>query len=105
MRQPEFEAMDREELELLQLERLQSTLTRAYRQVQCYRQQFDRLGLRPEAVRSPADLSRLPFTTRDDLSENYPYGMFAVPLRDIVRIQSSPARRNAPWWWATPPRT
>ena len=50
MRQPEFEAMDREELELLQLERLQSTLTRAYRQVKFYRQQFDRLGLRPEAV-------------------------------------------------------
>jgi phenylacetate-CoA ligase len=96
MRQPEFEAMDREELELLQLERLQSTLTRAYRQVQCYRQQFDRLGLRPEAVRSPADLSRLPFTTRDDLSENYPYGMFAVPLRDIVRIQSSPGTTQRP---------
>ena len=96
MRQPEFEAMDREELELLQLERLQSTLTRAYRQVKCYRQQFDRLGLRPEAVRSPADLSRLPFTTRDDLSENYPYGMFAVPLRDIVRIQSSPGTTQQP---------
>ncbi|MGA9458835.1 MAG: AMP-binding protein [Desulfobaccales bacterium] len=96
MPQPEFEAMDREELELLQLERLQSTLTRAYRQVKCYRQQFDRLGLRPEAVRSPADLSRLPFTTRDDLSENYPYGMFAVPLRDIVRIQSSPGTTQQP---------
>ena len=96
MRQPEFEAMDREELELLQLERLQSTLTRAYRQVKFYRHQFDRLGLRPEAVRSPADLSRLPVTTRDDLSENYPYGMFAVPLRDIVRIQSSPGTTQRP---------
>ncbi|MGO9620206.1 MAG: phenylacetate--CoA ligase family protein [Desulfobaccales bacterium] len=96
MRQPEFEAMDREELELLQLERLQSTLTRAYRQVEFYRHQFDRLGVRPEAVRSPADLSRLPVTTRDDLSENYPYGMFAVPLRDIVRIQSSPGTSQRP---------
>jgi phenylacetate-CoA ligase len=96
MRQPEFEAMDREELELLQLERLQSTLTRAYRQVKFYRHQFDRLGLHPEAVRSPADLSRLPVTTRDDLSENYPYGMFAVPLRDIVRIQSSPGTTQRP---------
>ncbi len=96
MRQPEFEAMDREELELLQLERLQSTLTRAYRQVEFYRHQFDRLGVRPEAVRSPADLSRLPVTTRDDLSENYPYGMFAVPLRDIVRIQSSPGTTQQP---------
>ena len=71
-------------------------MTRAYRQVQCYRQQFDRLGLRPEAVRSPADLSRLPFTTRDNLSENYPYGMFAVPLRDIVPIQSSPGTTQQP---------
>jgi phenylacetate-CoA ligase len=96
VRQPEFEAMEREELELLQLERLQSTLTRAYRQVKFYRHQFDRLGLRPEAVRSPADLSRLPVTTRDDLSENYPYGMFAVPLRDIVRIQSSPGTTQRP---------
>jgi phenylacetate-CoA ligase len=96
MRQPEFEAMDREELELLQLERLQSTLTRAYRQVKFYRQQFDRLGLRPEAVRHCGDLSRLPATTREDLSENYPYGLFAVPLRDIVRIQSSPGTTERP---------
>jgi phenylacetate-CoA ligase len=96
MRQPEFEAMDREELELLQLERLQSTLTRAYRQVEFYRRQFDRQGLRPEAVRSLGDLSRLPFTTRQDLSENYPYSLFAVPLRDIVRIQSSPGTTERP---------
>ena len=96
MRQPEIEAMDREELELLQLERLQSTLTRAYRQVKFYRQQFDRLGLRPEAVRSLGDLSRLPLTTRQDLSENYPYGLFAVPLRDIIRIQSSPGTTERP---------
>jgi phenylacetate-CoA ligase len=96
MRQPEVEAMDREELELLQLERLQSTLTRAYRQVKFYRQQFDRLGLRPEAVRSLSDLARLPCTTREDLSENYPYGLFAVPLRDIVRILSSPGTTEKP---------
>jgi phenylacetate-CoA ligase len=96
MRQPAFEAMDREELELLQLERLQSTLTRAYRQVKFYRHQWDGLGLRPEAIRSLGDLARLPFTTRQDLSENYPYGLFAVPLRDIVRIQSSPGTTERP---------
>jgi len=96
MRQPEVEAMDREELELLQLERLQSTLTRAYRQVTFYRQQFDRLGLRPEAVRDLSDLARLPCTTREALSENYPYGLFAVPLRDIVRILSSPGTTEKP---------
>ena len=96
MRQPEFEAMDRAELELLQLERLQSILTRAYRQVKFYRQRFDRLGLRLEAFRSLGDLARLPGTTRQDLSENYPYGLFAVPLRDIVRIQSSPGTTERP---------
>jgi len=96
VRQPEFEAMEREELELLQLERLQSTLTRAYRQVKFYRQQFDLEGLRLEAIRSLRDLARLPFTTRDVLSENYPYGLFAVPLRDIVRIQSSPGTTDRP---------
>ena len=96
MRQPEIEAMDRGELELLQLERLQSTLTRAYRQVKFYRRQFDRLGLNLDDFRSLGDLARLPCTTRDDLSENYPYGLFAVPLRDIVRILSSPGTTEKP---------
>jgi phenylacetate-CoA ligase len=96
MRTPEIEAMDRGELELLQLERLQSTLTRAYRQVKFYRRQFDRLGLNLDDFRSLSDLTRLPCTTREDLSENYPYGLFAVPLRDIVRILSSPGTTEKP---------
>jgi phenylacetate-CoA ligase len=96
VRQPEFEAMDREELELLQLERLQSTLTRAFRQVKFYRRQFEGLGLGLDAIRELKDVARLPFTTREDLSENYPYGLFAVPLRDIVRILSSPGTTEKP---------
>jgi len=96
LRQPEYEALASEDLEQLQLERLQSTLTRAFRQVKFYRRQFERLGLRPEDVRSLGDLARLPFTTRADLSENYPYGLFAVPLRDIVRIVSSPGTTEKP---------
>jgi phenylacetate-CoA ligase len=96
MRHPEFEAMPREEMEMLQLERLQSTLTRAYRLVKFYRRQFDRLGLRLDAIRDLSDLARLPCTTREDLSENYPYGLFAVPLRDIVRILSSPGTTEKP---------
>ena len=96
MRQPEFEAMDREELELLQLERLQSTLTRAFRQVKFYRRQFEGLGLGLDSIRDLKDVARLPFTTREDLSENYPYGLFAVPLRDIVRILSSPGTTEKP---------
>jgi phenylacetate-CoA ligase len=96
VRQHQFEAMGREELELLQLERLQSTLTRAFRLVKFYRRQFDEHGLTPEAIRDLSDLKRLPFTTREDLSENYPYGLFAVPLRDIVRIVSSPGTTEQP---------
>jgi phenylacetate-CoA ligase len=96
MRHPEIEAMDRAELELLQLERLQSTLTRAYRQVKFYRHQFDRSNLRLDDIRTLGDLARLPCTSREDLSENYPYGLFAVPLRDIVRILSSPGTTDQP---------
>jgi phenylacetate-CoA ligase len=96
MRQAEIEAMDREELELLQLERLQSTLTRAYRQVKFYRRQFEGLGLSLNDIRTLGDLKRLPCTSREDLSENYPYGLFAVPLREIVRIQSSPGTTDKP---------
>ena len=105
MRQPEIEAMDRGELELLQLERLQSTLTRAYRQVKFYRRQFDQLGLNLDDIKSLKDLARLPCTTRDDLSENYPYGLFAVPLRDIVRILSSPGTTEKPLVVGYAPRT
>ncbi len=86
----------REELELLQLERLQSTLNRSYRQVKFYRRQFERLDLRPDDIQEVGDLAKLPFTTREDLSENYPYGLFAVPLRDVVRIHSSPGTTEKP---------
>lgn len=96
MHEPSPETVDAAELELLQLERLQSTLTRAYRQVRFYRRRFDAAGVRPEDIKSLADLRRLPFTTREDLSENYPYGLFAVPLRDIVRIVSSPGTTERP---------
>ena len=96
MRQPDYEAISPEELELLQLERLQSTLTRAYRQVKFYRRRFEESGLTPESIQSLADLAKFPCTTRKDLSENYPYGLFAVPLKDIVRIISSPGTTDHP---------
>jgi len=81
--------MVREDLEQVQLERLQSTLNRAYKNVQFYSKQFDSLGIDPGAVSSVQDIAKLPFTTRKDLGDNYPYGLFAVPLRDIVRISPS----------------
>jgi phenylacetate-CoA ligase len=87
--QPEVECMDREELAQLQLERLEATLTRVYKNVPFYRKRFDETGFVPDDLRTLADLSRLPFTTKDDLRGAYPYGMFAVPLRDVVRLQAS----------------
>jgi phenylacetate-CoA ligase len=88
--------MPRAELEQLQLERLQATLNRAYKNVTCYRHKFDAHGIVPEAVTSLADLQRLPFTTKEDLRQNYPYGMFAVPLREVVRIHSSSGTTGKP---------
>ncbi len=87
--QPEAELLDREELEQLQLERLESTLTRVYRSVPFYRQRFDEIGFDPEELRSIADLRRLPFTEKQDLRKAYPYGLFAVPLREVVRLHAS----------------
>jgi len=87
--EPEQERMDPEELAQLQLERLQSTIARVYRNVPFYRRKFDALGIVPEEIDSLEDLSRLPVTTKEDLRENYPYGLFAVPLREVVRIHAS----------------
>ena len=88
--------MPREELEQLQLERLQATLNRVYKNVSCYRNKFNELGIVPEDVASLSDLSKLPFTTKEDLRLNYPYGMFAVPLREVVRIHSSSGTTGKP---------
>jgi len=90
------ECMPREELEQLQLERLQATLNRVYKNVTCYRKRFKEQGIVPEDFQSLKDLSKLPFTTKEDLRENYPYGMFAVPLREVVRIHSSSGTTGKP---------
>src|SRR5512135_3481995 len=87
--QPESECMDREELAQLQLERLESTLSRVYMNVPFYRKKFDEIGFNPDDLRSLDDLGKLPFTTKGDLRENYPYGLFAVPLREVVRVHAS----------------
>ena len=92
----QHECMPREELEQLQLERLQATLNRVYKNVRCYQNKFKEAGIVPEDVTSLADLSRLPFTTKEDLRLNYPYGMFAVPLREVVRIHSSSGTTGKP---------
>ncbi len=83
------ECMAREDLEQLQIERLQATLNRVYQNVSFYKNSFDQNKINIENIKSIKDLTRLPFTTRDDLRLSYPYDMFAVPLRDIVRIHST----------------
>ncbi len=93
--EPDREVMDREELEQLQFERLQSTLTRIYSHVPFYRKKFDALGILPEDIGSLADFARLPFTEKEDLRESYPYGLFAVPLREVVRIHASSGTTGA----------
>lgn len=84
---PSIEMMNRKELLELQLERLQIVVNQAYSNVDFYRKKFDEAGLSPDDIKTLDDLRRIPFTTRKDLLDNYPYGMFAVPLRDVVRLQ------------------
>lgn len=93
---PAHECMGRDEIEQLQMERLQATINRAYKNVRCYNNKFNEMGIVPEDVSSLADLARLPFTTKEDLRLNYPYGMFAVPLREVVRIHSSSGTTGKP---------
>lgn len=93
---PQYETMPREELEQLQLERLQSTINRVYRYVAYYRRVLDEKGLQPEDFQSFEDLRRIPFTTKDSLRESYPYEMFALPLQEIVRLQSSTGTTGSP---------
>jgi len=83
------ECMPRGEVEQLQLERLQSTLNRVYRNVAFYKKRFDRLKIGPDEIQSVQDLAQFPLTMKEDLRESYPYGMFALPLREVVRIHSS----------------
>jgi phenylacetate-CoA ligase len=90
------ECMPRNALAQTQLERLQATLNRALRNVAFYRESFARSGVNGDEVRALGDLARLPFTTKEDLRTSYPYGMFAVPLRDIVRIQSTSGTTGTP---------
>ena len=83
------ECMKRSALEQLQLERLQSTINRVTTHVPFYRKKFKEMGIDPDGFESLDDISSLPFTTKNDLRNNYPYGLFAVPLRDIVRVHAS----------------
>ncbi len=85
----EKECMPREEISRLQLQRLQKTVARVGHHVPFYRTKFREMGINFENLNSLEDLRKLPFTTKQDLRDNYPYGLFAVPLREVVRVHSS----------------
>ncbi|MCS4502706.1 Phenylacetate-coenzyme A ligase [wastewater metagenome] len=85
-----------DELRHVQLERLRWSLNHAYKNVPFYRESFDRAGVHPNELNSLADLAKFPFTYKNDLRDNYPYGMFAVPMSDVVRIHASSGTTGRP---------
>ena len=91
-----IETASRDEITALQLGRLRQTLQRAYERVPHYRASFDAAGVQPGDLRSLADLARFPFTTKKDLRDHYPFGLFAVPREQIVRIHASSGTTGKP---------
>ena len=92
----EITRASRDEIAALQLRRLQATLQRAYERVPHYRAKFDRHGMRPDELKSLDDLAKFPFTCKEDLRQTYPYGMFAEPLENIVRLHASSGTTGKP---------
>ena len=90
------ETMERDSLDALRLERLQATADRLYLKVPFFRAKLDEVGFKPGDIKSLDDLHGFPFTTKDDLRDNYPFGLFAVPMRDIVRIHASSGTTGKP---------
>ncbi|MCL2669750.1 MAG: phenylacetate--CoA ligase, partial [Syntrophaceae bacterium] len=85
----EFETLPRESLEALQLKRLKQVIQRVYHTVGFYRRVFDEAGVQPEDIKTLEDLKRFPLTTKQDLRDNYPFGLFAVPMSSVVRLHAS----------------
>jgi phenylacetate-CoA ligase len=92
----EYETMPREALEAIQVRRLQATLERAYASVPFYRKSFEDAGITPADIKTLDDLKRIPFTTKQDLRDNYPFNMFAVPMSNVVRIHASSGTTGQP---------
>ena len=94
--QKEIETMDRESLRDLQSKRLVETVKRCYENVPFYKQKFDEMGIKVEDIKSIDDITKLPFTVKTDLRDNYPYGLFAVPKEELVRIHASSGTTGKP---------
>ena len=93
---PSAETMPRTELTVLQTQRLQQQVARAYERVPFYRQALDKCGVHPRDIQAIEDIERLPFTVKDDFRTTYPYGLFAVPLKDVVRLHASSGTTGKP---------
>jgi phenylacetate-CoA ligase len=91
-----IETASRDEIQALQLKRLKDTLTRAYENVPHYRRAFDAKGVHPSDLKQLSDLSKFPFTVKTDLRDNYPFGLFAVPREQVVRIHASSGTTGKP---------
>jgi phenylacetate-CoA ligase len=91
-----FECMDPEKKEKLQLKRLQKTVKIAYENIPFYKKRFDELGIKPEDIQELKDIEKLPFTTKTDLRESYPFGMFAVDEDEIIEIHSTSGTTGKP---------
>lgn len=92
----QIETVSADELRELQLDRLRWSIRHAYDNVAHYRTSFDAAGVHPDDVKSLADLAKLPFTSKSDLRENYPFGMFAVPREEVVRVHASSGTTGRP---------
>ena len=96
IRDVEHETMPREDLEALQLRRLQAVVERVYHMVPFYRRRMDEMGVKPGHIRTLEDIRLLPLTVKQDLRDNYPFGMFAAPMDQIVRIHASSGTTGKP---------
>lgn len=90
------ETLPREQIERIQLERLQETVNRVYERVPAYRKKMDELGVKPSDIKELKDLAKLPFVTKQDMRDNYPFGLFAVPKDKLVRIHASSGTTGKP---------
>ncbi|HLR65560.1 MAG TPA: phenylacetate--CoA ligase [Virgibacillus sp.] len=92
----EIETLERSEMDTLQLSRLQETVERVYQNVEFYKKKFDELHLKPNDIKSIEDIKKLPFTVKSDLRDHYPYGLFATPMEDIIRLHASSGTSGKP---------
>ena len=89
IRDPKIECMSRDEMTALQSERLVKQVKNVYENVEFYRKKMDEMGVKPEDIKGIEDIGKLPFTTKEDLRDNYPFGLLAVPQSKIARVQGT----------------